>query len=72
MIDVLVEPHVDPFAERERAAKLVEALITEAPYRNRPWARMALSTAARAIRRGRHLTAAEKVRNLADAARERP
>lgn len=51
---------------REESAKLVEAMIHEAPYKDRPWARVALAIAARAIRRGRHLTDQEKLLNLAD------
>lgn len=54
-------------ASTEHAADLVEAMLAEKPWCDQPWARMALAIAARAIRRGRHLTEAEKLNNLADA-----
>ena len=44
-----------------------QAMIGQAPWKDRPWARLALSTAARAIWRGRHLTDREKLENLAAA-----
>lgn len=53
--------------QREHDAKLVEAMIEQSPWSDKPWVRMALAIAARSIRRGRHLTEAEKLRNLADA-----
>lgn len=56
--------------ERERHAKLVEALIDQKPWRDELWARAALACAAHAIRRGRHLTEAEKLENLAKAMEE--
>lgn len=49
---------------REDCAQLVEAMISEIPYKDKPWARCALLVAARAIRRGRHLTEQEKLANL--------
>lgn len=52
---------------RKECAKLVEAMIHQAPWKNQQWARGALAIAARAIRRGRHLTDEEKLHNLADA-----
>ena len=48
-------------------AKLVEAMMDQMPWCDQPWARCALVVAAAAIRRGRHLTEAEKLINLADA-----
>lgn len=51
----------------ERCALLVEELAARAPLRNQPWARVALALAASAIRRGRLLTDAEQLRNLASA-----
>jgi hypothetical protein len=57
-------------AERKRAAELVEALMDRTPWKNQLWARAALATAARAIRRGRLLTDREKRLNLAKAMRE--
>lgn len=53
--------------EAERDARLVESMRQESPWSDQPWARVALTIAARAIRRGRHLTEAEKLLNLADA-----
>lgn len=53
---------------REHDAKLVEMMIHEFPWSEQPYARMALAVAARAIRRGRHLTPAERMENLAKAA----
>lgn len=50
-----------------RHAKLVEEMIQQQPWADKPDARVALAVAGRAIRRGRHLTEAEKLRNLADA-----
>jgi hypothetical protein len=52
--------------ERERCAKLVEQLM-ETYEMDKPERRLALAIAARAIRRGRLLTEAEKLRNLASA-----
>jgi hypothetical protein len=52
---------------RERCAKLAEAMIHQPPYKEQPWARLALAIAARAIRRGRHLTSKEQLNNLANA-----
>jgi Zn ribbon nucleic-acid-binding protein len=49
--------------EREACAQLVEKMI---PDRKRPDERVVLAIAANAIRRGRHLTSAEQLRNLAD------
>lgn len=54
-------------AARQRYASLVKEMIEQAPWRDKPDARMALTVAARAIVRGRHLTEAEKLRNLAAA-----
>lgn len=50
---------------RERCAKLIDAMLDEEPYKDQPWARVALGIAARAVRRGRHLTSREKLQNLA-------
>lgn len=55
---------------REHCAKLCEDMITVKPYCDQPWARMALAVAARAIRRGRHLTSSEQLHNLADSMSE--
>lgn len=52
---------------REECAKLVEAMLDQAPWTEYPWARAALGTAVRAIRRGRHLSEREKLLNLAAA-----
>jgi len=54
-------------SEVEHYAKLVSEMIDQFPWRDKPDARVALAVAARAIRRGRHLTEAEKLRNLANA-----
>lgn len=52
---------------REHDAKLVEAMIDQRPWSDKPDVRVALAVAASAIRRGRHLTEAEQLRNLANA-----
>lgn len=50
---------------REECAKIVEAMITQIPWSEKPHTRAALRIAANAVRRGRHLTNAEKIENLA-------
>lgn len=50
--------------ERARSARLVEAMIGQRPWNEKPWARCVLAIAGRAVRRGRHLTEAEKAANL--------
>lgn len=52
---------------REVHAKMVEMMIHQRPWSEHQWARAALAIAAKAIRRGRHLTETEKLENLADA-----
>lgn len=52
---------------RKADAELVRSLSKEKPYQEQPWARMALFIAANAIDRGRLLTDAEKMENLATA-----
>lgn len=54
----------------DRLADLVEGMIKESPYDRWPQSRMALAIAANAVRRGRHLTSEEKMRNLVDAMEE--
>lgn len=56
--------------ERERCARLVRQMMDEKPWVDQPWARMAISIAANAIKRGRHLTDQEKAENLAKAMEE--
>lgn len=51
-------------------ARLVEEMINQKPWSDHPHTRMALAVAARTIKRGRHLTDAEKVENLAKAMEE--
>jgi len=51
--------------EAEKHAKLVRDMIDQKPWCDKPDARVALAIAARTILRGRHLTEAEKLRNLA-------
>lgn len=51
-------------------AKLVSDMIDEEPWKSHMWARCALMIAARAIRRGRHLTDEEKLENLWKALQE--
>lgn len=55
----------DLVIDQEQCAQLVEKMIKQKPYRDQVWARMALAVAARAIRRGRHLTERERLLNLA-------
>jgi hypothetical protein len=50
--------------QKEFYAKLVEQMINEKPWCEKVWARASLATAARAIRRGRHLSGSEKLANL--------
>jgi hypothetical protein len=57
-------------SSREMDARLVETMMQETPWRDQQWARCALAAAASAIRRGRLLTEAEKLENLAKAMEE--
>lgn len=50
--------------DNEEAAKLVEVMIEQAPWKDHIWARAALRIASRAVRRGRHLTNEEKLENI--------
>ena len=52
---------------REECAQLVEAMLQTTPWKDQMWSRGALMIAARAIRRGRHFTNAEKLAHLHDA-----
>lgn len=49
---------------QEHCARLVEAMIDFPPWKKHLMARGALTLAAQAIRRGRHLTARERLANL--------
>lgn len=49
---------------QEDCAKLIEEMITQTPWCAKAWARAALASAARVIRRGRHLNAKEQLDNL--------
>ena len=53
--------------ERERCAQLVDVMLDQVPWKEHMMARGALVLAARVIRRGRHLSAAEKMENLRQA-----
>ncbi len=55
----------------EQCAALVEEMIGQQPWSDKAWARCALAIAARAIRRGSHLTEQEKLENLFAALNER-
>lgn len=57
-------PSPDAGRVREESADLVAAMIEWAPWKDHMWARGALAIAAQAVRRGRHLTGAEKLANL--------
>lgn len=50
--------------QQEKYATMVEAMLKQKPWCDHLMARGALITAARAIRRGRHLTAVERLDNL--------
>ena len=50
--------------DQAKAARLVRAMIKQAPWKDQMWSRAALIIAARAIDRGRHLTNMEKAKNL--------
>ena len=67
ILDALQEERAKNVHAPEHHAKLVSELMDRSPWREKPDARVALAIAARAIRRGRHLTEAEQMRNLADA-----
>lgn len=54
----------DVHIDQNAAADLVRVMITEPPWCEHAWARVALMLAARAIERGRHLTGAERMINL--------
>ncbi|WP_420104100.1 hypothetical protein [Bosea sp. (in: a-proteobacteria)] len=51
--------------ERERLAKIIEGMLAEPIFAKSAPARMAIAIAARNVRRGRTLTAEEKLDNLA-------
>ncbi len=57
---------------REECAALVEAMMDQKPWKDQLWSRTALAIAARAIRRGRHLTESERLKNLANAMEDAP
>lgn len=50
--------------QQEKYAIMVEAMLNQKPWCDHLMARGAIIMAARAIRRGRHLTATEKIDNL--------
>lgn len=50
--------------ERENCAALIDTMLTEPAYNKHSRTKLALMIAARAIRRGRHLSAYEKMENL--------
>jgi hypothetical protein len=52
---------------REKSAKIVEQTLHEMHLQDRQWARAAILFASRAVRRGRHLTAKEKLENFTKA-----
>ncbi len=52
-------------AQKEYDAALVRRLMDQPPLKDQKWARLALAAAARAIERGRLLTEAEKLENIA-------
>jgi hypothetical protein len=54
----------DDLDDREECAKLVEEMTHMQPWRDNPWARLALTLTARTLRRGRHLTGAERMANF--------
>lgn len=53
--------------DQEACAKLVDQMMDESPWKDKLWSRCALTTAARAIRRGRHLSAEERLANIMSA-----
>lgn len=57
-------------ASREESAKVVEQTIKEMRLEDNRWARAGLLFAARAVRRGRHLTPSEKLENFKKAMAE--
>lgn len=50
--------------EREDRAKLIDDMLKEPGWANHPRSRLALTVAARTIRRGRHLSSMEKWENI--------
>lgn len=61
-----------PAETREECAQLVEVLAKQKPWCDHVMSRGALLLAAHIIRRGRHLTATEKLKNLKSALAETP
>ena len=57
---------VQDVLEQEECAVLIDQMLADPAYRNHPQRRMALTIAARTVRRGRHLTAEEKLNNILD------
>lgn len=57
---------------QEECAGLIDHMLAEPTYRDNPQRRLALAIAARAIRRGRHLTAEEQFNNVLDFAWHAP
>lgn len=55
------------YDQRLRCAALVKEMIDWPQFADKPWVRVALAIASRAIERGRHLTDAEKAENLRQA-----
>jgi len=53
-----------PSPAREECAKLVEQMLEDPIFSNHARVKCALKIAARAIRRGRHLTPSEKLENV--------
>jgi len=51
---------------QEECAALIDQMLSEPRFRDHDRSRMSLTIAARAIRRGRHLTAEEQLNNVLD------
>jgi|GEM_PF-4765121 len=54
----------EPVMGQEECASLIDAMLSESPWKDQMWARGALMIASNTIRRGRHLTTEEKFQNV--------
>lgn len=54
------------YIRADHASQLVRDMLADPKWNDQPWARMALTVAARAIERGRHWTPSERLENLFD------
>jgi hypothetical protein len=60
----MVERMGNPEFVRERHAQLVEQMLQWPQWKDKSWVKLALTIAARAIRRGRHLSDSERMDSI--------